>query len=82
MEYVSDEKVTTKNKRNPSLHELAHNQDVMKRVLRTISRYPSKHNELYGYGHLNPDKIFSKKKKGLEDIFYDDIIDTKSKSTV
>ena len=82
MEYVSDEKVTAKNKRNPSLYELVHNQDVMKRVLRTISRNPTEHNEKQGYGHLNPDEIFSKEKESLENIFYKDILDNKSKSAV
>ena len=82
MEYVSHEKVKSKNKRNPPLHELVHNQDVMKRVLRTISRNPTEHNENQGYGHLKPDEIFSKKKKSLEDIFYKDILDNQSKSAV
>ena len=82
MEYISDEKVTSKVKRTPPLCELVHNQDVMKRVLRTISRNPTEHNEKQGYGHLKPDEIFSKKNKGLEDLFYKDILDDKSKSVV
>lgn len=80
IEYVSDKKVATSGKRHPPLHELVHNQDVMKRVLRNISKNPTKHTEDDGYGHLQPDEIFSKKKKNLEDLFYKDILDSESKS--
>ena len=33
------------------------------------------HDENYGYGHLNPSEIFSKKKKELENLFNKDILD-------
>ena len=81
IEYVSDKRVTTnsKKKRNPSMHELVHNQDVMKIVLRNISKNPTVHSEDNGYGHLIPGEIFSKKKT-LEDLFYKDILDNESKS--
>ena len=82
MEYVSDEKVTSKIKTNPSLNELVHNQDVMKSVLRSISRNPTDHNGKQGYGHLKPNEIFSKKNKSLEELFNKDILDNKSKSFV
>ena len=80
MEYVSDKRVVPKSNRQPSMHELVHNQDVMKRVLKNISRYQTKHDENYGYGYLAPRIIFSKTKKNLEDLFYEDILDNKSKS--
>ena len=81
IEYVSLKKVALKNTREPSLKKLVHNQFAMKKVLRSISRYHTRHDEDYGYGHLNPSEIFSKKKKELENLFYKDILDDKSKSS-
>ena len=76
IEYVSDKKVAPITTRQPSLHELVRNQFVMKRILRCISRYHTKHNEdCGGYGHLDPSEIFGKKKKELETFFYKDILD-------
>ena len=79
IEFVSNQKVAPSNARVPSFQELVHNQFVMKRVLRKISRYHTRHDEDYGYGHLNPSEIFSKKGKELEKFFYQDVLDNKSK---
>ena len=80
IEYVSLKKVAPRITREPSLNKLVHNQFAMKKVLRSISRYCTKHDEDNGYGHLDPNEIFSKKKKDLENLFYKDILDDKSKS--
>lgn len=62
----------------PSVTELVHDQDVIKKVLRNISRYPSKHKVSRGYGCLQPTTMLFHNYRLLE-LLYQDVLKTSIK---
>ena len=60
----------------PSINDLVHNGDTIKKVLRNISKHPSKHKISDGYGFLNPATILLCDNKLLE-MLYEDVLITK-----